>query len=373
MKLKTNLLRFNKYTVFLKSMKTTNIVSHKNILDSQNNTSIRVHHFNRNPGVEYSIEIVFNQIRNFFPKYIKLKNINSTYPNSGLFKKIWNLIEVLLKEKGEINHVTGDVHYLSIFLPKKGSILTIHDLNLMYTKKGLTKFIHKWFWLILPISRAQVITAISETTKTEILKYVKCDPDKIKVIYNCISPKFQPFPKAFNSQEPVLLQVGTRANKNIVNLAKALENIDCHLQIIGKPTEEALHELELRKVSFEWISNLTEEQLIEKYKQCDMLTFISTYEGFGLPIIEAQYIERPIITSSISSMPEIAGDGALKVDPYDVSDIRNGIQRIISSKELREMLIEQGRKNRTRFSNKEVAKEYLLLYQSVIGKNMNVV
>ncbi len=88
------------------------------------------------------------------------------------------------------------------------SVLTIHDCGPLQRLKGVKHFILKLFWYTIPVSRAGYIVAVSQSTKTEILKYVKCEPDKIKVIYNPVSPLFVRADKEFNKQNPVILQVG---------------------------------------------------------------------------------------------------------------------------------------------------------------------
>ncbi len=347
-------------------MELTEIPTYKSSSDNMLSEPIKVVHYNRHPGSRFSIENVFNEVRKHFPENIELVSVNSTFPNSGWHKKLWNLFEVLFRPKGDINHITGDVHYLAIFLPRRGTILTIHDLNLMYTKKGLIKWLHKWFWLRLPIARAEVVTAISETTKQEILKYVKCDPNKIKVVHDCISSNFKPFPKPFNEECPVILQIGTKPNKNLVRVAKALAGIKCKFVIIGKPCSSAFQALKQSNINYEWKENLNEAELIKQYQQCDMLVFASTFEGFGLPILEAQAIGRPIVTSNCSSMPEIAGDGAVFVDPFEVGEINKGILKIYYSFSHRKRIITKGANNVLRFKSELISHKYSKLYNPLI-------
>ena len=99
-----------------------------------------------------------------------------------------------------------------------------------------------------------------------------------------------------------------------------------------------------------------------------MISFCSLLEGFGLPILEAQATGRPVITSNLSSMPEVAGNGALLVDPYDVNAIRKGILRIIQDGALRENLIVKGLENVKRFSPQKVADAYVELYRLIAEK-----
>lgn len=90
-----------------------------------------------------------------------------------------------------------------------------------------------------------------------------------------------------------------------------------------------MHLLDKYHINYRWEVNLKNEQVVQKYINCDMLLFVSTLEGFGLPIVEANAIERPVITSNFSSMPEIAGEAAHLVDPFDANSIRSGVIRII--------------------------------------------
>ena len=144
-----------------------------------------------------------------------------------------------------------------------------------------------------------------------------------------------------------------------------MEGINCKLIIVGKSSEGLIQKLDSHKVSFTFKSGLTNDELIQEYESCDLLSFVSTYEGFGLPIIEAQAIGRPVITSNLSSMPEVAGKSALLVDPYSVKEIKVGIQKIISDQKLRENLIQQGLKNVERFHPNKVAEDYLKIYSRI--------
>ena len=105
--------------------------------------------------------------------------------------------------------------------------------------------------------------------------------------------------------------------------------------------------------------------MLAQYQSCDLVSFISTFEGFGMPIIEANSVERVVLTSNISSMPEVAGEAALLVDPFDIAAIRNGIQRIINDGQLREQLIQAGRKNKLRFQSGTIAQQYYNLYKKI--------
>jgi glycosyltransferase involved in cell wall biosynthesis len=323
--------------------------------------------FNRKPGkTDFSIETLFNNIVAHLPPEVNPIISMSKYVNRGMYSKLYNMFEIIFKQQGDINHVTGDVHYITLFLKKKKTVLTIHDLNLFYTPNKIKHFIHKWFWIRMPIKRSQVVTVISRETKQELLKYANCDPNKIKVIYNCISPAFTPHPKTFNQAKPTILHIGCRPNKNLTRVIEAVKSLACRLEIIGSPTAEQLALLQEYQVEYNAQSGLSEQEVIQKYIASDLLVFVSLYEGFGLPIVEANAIERVVVTSNISSMPEVAGDAACLVDPHDIQSIRSGIIKVIEDESFREKLIQNGRENKKRFTAEQIASQYYDLYQQML-------
>jgi glycosyltransferase involved in cell wall biosynthesis len=109
--------------------------------------------------------------------------------------------------------------------------------------------------------------------------------------------------------------------------------------------------------------------MIQKYVECDIMTFVSTYEGFGMPILEAQSTGRVVITSNISSMPEVAGLGAHLVDPMDVTSIRNGIVKLINNSTYRNELIANGYENIKRYNPDLIASMYEDIYCVVYNLN----
>ncbi len=120
-------------------------------------------------------------------------------------------------------------------------------------------------------------------------------------------------------------------------------------------------------IDYENHVGLSREALVEQYRLCDMLLFPSTYEGFGLPIVEAQAVGRPVVTSRVWSMPEVAGGAAEMVDPFDVAGIRAGVERVIADEPYRRDLVERGFANAARFSAAAVAERYAALYREIAG------
>lgn len=316
------------------------------------------------PG-QFSIEGIFKVLRAEISNSLSVKPFTVPKFSKGLFPRIRNAFACKRLE-ADVYHVTGDIHYVALGLPREKTILTIHDCEMLDRLSGFARVVAKLFWFSLPIRSVRYVTTISEATKSDLMRNVRVDSDRVIVIPDCISPVFVPRPKVFNEAKPRILQIGTKHNKNIPRLIKALEGVPCHLRIIG-PMNNALESaLKVLEVEFSSATNLSEEEIVQEYVQADIVTLVSTKEGFGLPIVEAQTVERVVITSNLSSMPEVGGDGAFYVDPFSVSSMREGILRVVQCEELREALILAGRKNRERYSPSMVAEQYASLYSRIV-------
>lgn len=318
------------------------------------------------PNKNFSLEILFEQIRTHLPKNIDSVTEIVKYYSNGLFKRIYISIEVVFKQ-GDVNHVTGDINFATFFLKKKKTILTVLDVGLMNHPNPFARKVLQFFWIQLPVKRAGYVTTISEATKTELLKFVTVDEQKIKVLYIPVADLMEYKPKEFNTKIPTILQIGTKENKNLIRLAQALNGIECNLSIVGVLTDKQKLALEENNIEYFNVVNISNEELKEQYESADLLAFVSTYEGFGMPIVEAQIVGRPVITSNLLSMPEVAGDAALLVDPFNISEIRAGVKKIISDEDYRNKLIEKGRENAIRFSVSTIANQYAELYRKVFN------
>lgn len=330
---------------------------------------IKVNYFQRKPrkGFNFSIEFIFNDVRAKLNERIQSKVFISSCYNQGIFTKIINIVQAALRQRKEVNHITGETHFLNLLMRKKNVILTIHDCGMVHRKTGLSKTIIKWLYIILPSRKAAIITANSEVTKNEILNITKLDPNKIRVIPVAVNQQIIPNPKEFNKNKPVILQIGTSYNKNINRLIEAIQPINCKLIIVGRLSEKILELLTKAKIDFDNRYNLTNDELLQAYHSADIISFISTFEGFGMPIVEANSIERVVITSNLSSMPEVAGNSAYLVDPYSVDEIRAGILKLIDDENLRTTLIKNGRLNKLRFESNKIADMYYELYKEIAG------
>ena len=310
-----------------------------------------------------SIENVFNTLLPF----LAIQKVELPFISSGIFNRLKN-ISFIKEKKAILNHITGNDHYLAIGLAKKTVILTIHDIEVLKRSTGIKRYALKKLWFDWPINNSKIVTTISEFTKSELLQ-LNNYKTPVVVIPNPLTLPITYVPKTFNVKCPTILHLGVKPNKNLPQLIKALNGISCKLVIIGKENETIKQLLKSNHINYVFKSNLSNEEVIQAYHNCDMLSFISTYEGFGLPIIEAQAMGRPVITANISSMPEVAANGALLVDPYNVKEINSGIMQLINDDVLRSDLIKKGLENVKRFEPQKIAKQYQNAYLEILQKN----
>ncbi len=318
----------------------------------------------------YSIERVFEFLYPHFYGKVDFKKINMPFETNNVFKMLANMIFSFIKKR-DINHISGDVHYIAALLNTKTTIITIHDCVLLFKKQNAFKLkIQKWLWFTMPIKRAAKIVAISEKTKNEIISFTACNPDKITVIPDSVPYDFKRSEKDFNSQKPVLLHVGTRENKNLENVIKAVKNINCTLRIIGRLSDAQKILLEEFEIVYENRFNISDEDIVKEYSNCDIVIFPSFYEGFGMPILEAQASGKPVITSNISPMKEVADNGAILIDPYNAAEISGAIKKIINDADLRNTIVTLGLENVKNYRPETIAEKYLEIYKELWTKNI---
>jgi glycosyltransferase involved in cell wall biosynthesis len=311
-----------------------------------------------------SIESLFSSIINEVSKSYKTELVYTKYAGGSPTTIVKNVFTFKNIEKS-IVHITGDVHYMALVTRKK-SVLTIHDVGSALNGSFVKQLYTKLFWFWLPALCVDYITVISEFTKRELSQIIPFVRHKIKVIPNPVNKAFCAMPYLFNSDQPTILCVGTKPNKNLERVIEAVAAISCRLHIIGVLSKAQLALLERYKVCYNNSVNLSQEAVVQAYQACDMVCFPSTYEGFGMPIIEGQAVGRPVITSNFGAMLEVAADSTGLIDPFDVASIRDEIKRVISDAAYRENLVQKGFKNIERFQLETVAKEYITIYKTLM-------
>jgi glycosyltransferase involved in cell wall biosynthesis len=239
------------------------------------------------------------------------------------------------------------------------------------------------------IKRADCIIAVSRFTKCEIVELLQVPDDRIRVIYNGISPIFRPvrdqtkvehIKTRYGVRGPYFLFVGTiEPKKNITTLIcawaalRASTRYQYPLVLVGKKGwyfEELQKEIQYRsdRKDIIFTDSITNDDLLYLYSGAEAFVMPSLFEGFGIPLIEAMACGTPVVTSNRTSLPEIAGDSALVVDPLDVRDIAGAMHMIVSDPSLRARLVQKGLERAKEFSWENTARETLNLYRELGGK-----
>lgn len=326
---------------------------------------LTVQYAQRAPGALRSIEELFATIAAALPERI-IARVSEASAGRVRPRAIWaNLRWAGRLREGDLVHQTGDIHYAVLAVRKLPVVLTIHDLRFFEEATGLKRFLFRWFWLELPCRKASRVTVISEFTRQRLMAHCQVESSKVRVIPNCVAPEFEPVECSWPQSSPRMLVVGTTPNKNLERVVAACEGLDLSLSILGGPSDTQAKLLERTGLTFESHSGLSRAEVVGLYQSCDLVCFVSTYEGFGMPILEGQATGRPVLSSNIPPMNEVAGDGALLVDPHDEKAIREGLLRLLGEPELRGELVRKGFENVARYSATAIAAQYADLYREV--------
>ncbi|WP_258102286.1 glycosyltransferase family 4 protein [Marinoscillum pacificum] len=302
----------------------------------------------------FSIENLFGSLEQEMRKKVQLEIYH--YDRK---KSLMNNVRAIRSYDTDIYHITGGTNFLALLLPAKKTVITVHDIDhYLLTLRGIKKYLFGLLWWKIPLRRSR-ITCISQHTKEKLIDNFKIPDHRITVIPNCVDARYQ----SITDVAPIknrILQVGTKKNKNLERVIEALEGIDCVLVIVGRLNNAQQMLLEKHKIKHENLLDLDLEQLIIEYNKASLVTFISTSEGFGLPLLEAQVTGTPVITSDIEPMRAISNGCATLTDPYSISDIRQSIVKLLS--EDKEHLIISGLNNAKSYSANSIASDYYNYY-----------
>jgi glycosyltransferase involved in cell wall biosynthesis len=332
-----------------------------------------LHYFYRHShSIYFSIEKLFHEIAGTIGEKERNQFLPEEFflPFTSKITSIHKNIAFVKRSQGQVNHITGDVHYGILGCSRRNiNVLTIHDCVMLYRYRAYDPryWLLKYLWYRWPVNRATAVTVISENTRRDLLKFTGCNPKKIRVIPNFIDPLYRRASFTFNKERPTVLFIGTASNKNLERLVAAMAGLPVRLEIIGYLNEKQEAQLKSAGIPFTVEQNLSAEEMYRKYCHADIIAFPSTYEGFGLPILEGQAVGRPVLTSALSPMMEVAGKGACLVDPFNPDSIRAGLLKIIGEDAYRDLIIAEGYKNVERFTLEQVSKQYADLYKELLS------
>jgi len=314
-------------------------------------------------------------------------SINANHPLLNILWHTFILPVRIIEDKVDILHLPS--HSLSLLFKTKPTILTIHDLTEYKLKNHYSKSRMLYRKIMLPISSRRVdkIIAVSEYTKEEIIRIFKIKPQKILVIYNAANSRYKPIDKAqckeflrnkYKIGFPFILYVGQiqHPNKNLIRLLHAFSKakldfkIPHKLVLVGKPHSSAniiyqtVDELHLNK-DVVFTGYIPDKDLPYFYNATNLFIYLSLFEGFGIPPLEALSCGTPVITSRSSSLTEVIGQGGILVDPFNEEEIATSIYEVLSDKHLQEKLQREGIKRAKMFSWEKSAVKVLEVYAEV--------
>lgn len=322
---------------------------------------VYIHRSTRSGG--YSIEAIFGAIAD---ELRKLGISVLEYELGSGWRMVRDIVP-LWRFKADVYHVTGDVNYWIALLPKSKTVLTVHDIgHYLFGLTGWRKVAYKWLWLVLPMHWASQTTVVSDATRRDLVTHLHILPDGVKLIENCYNVDFSLGSKQFNKECPRILQIGTGTNKNVPRLIYALEGVNCTLDLIGKLNADIVSALQATCIPYANHFDISRAELMAHYAAADLVSFVSTSEGFGMPIIEAQAMGKPLITANLQPMSVVAGPEACLADPLDIASIRDGIDKLIHDDAFRSRIVESGLQNIIRYSASTVATRYLEVYQQLL-------
>jgi len=274
---------------------------------------------------------------------------------------------------------------------KAKTVVTVHDLSFMRVPQCSEPSLRSYLLQVVPASvhRADMVLADSECTKSDLCELLGVDPARVEVIYAGVEQRFRRVQDAhllravrerYHLPSRFILGLGTlQPRKNFERLIEAYAHVrkklgdEISLVIAGgrgwmyQGIFQRVEELGLQDMVC-FPGYVADEDLPALYTLADLFVFPSLYEGFGLPPLEAMACETPVVTSNVSSLPEVVGDAALMVDPHDVRALAEAMQEFLSDRDLRIEMVRRGVVRAQRFSWSQAARKLLDVYRKMISK-----
>ncbi|WP_196891547.1 glycosyltransferase family 4 protein [Aureivirga marina] len=316
------------------------------------------------------------------------KNTEVKFPDSTLWKKfssIWRqgpIVKQLLNDNIEIFHGLSNEIPKGLENTSIKSVVTIHDLIFIrypHLYKYFDRKIH-YKKFKYAAENADIVIAISEQTKQDIITYFKIPEEKIEIVYQGCSNVFKEdfsknekdeIRKKYHLPEQFILSVGTiEERKNLLTVAKALKGTNIPLVVVGKQTSyydkvvSFIQENQMQNQVI-FLKDLTLKTIAGLYQMATIFVYPSIFEGFGIPVIEALYSKTPVITSNVSCLPEAAGPHSILIDPTSEIQMKEAILSLWNDEDKRKEIVEKSHVFVQKFNDEEVAKNLFNVYQKL--------
>lgn len=335
---------------------------------------------NKNTGVQYYSKYLYENLKNV--SNIELLTFKNRFFRNSVSRILFEnfLLTNVIRKNNAVYHATN---YVVPFFFKQKYILTVHDLITIDFPKLCKNTSVIYFKLLFKssIQNAEKIITVSETVKKDIVKHFEINESKITVIPLGVNPLFKKridySLRKYHLPEKYILFVGNlEAKKNLENTIKAFYKFKTETGfshkfiLVGKRgwkvfgLEKLIDSLGLKKEII-FLGYVPIEDLVSIYSFADIFVFPSFYEGFGIPPLEAMACETPVLISNQGASPEICKNAALKVSPFEVNEIADGIKELITNEKLRSCLVEKGKKMVKDYTWEKTALKTLKVYEEV--------
>lgn len=253
------------------------------------------------------------------------------------------------------------------------NVTTVHDFTYEKFGHGMSAFVHK-MQKFYAIRHSDYIVCISKNTKDDLLKFMPdINPNKIRIIYNGVSNDYYPInTNRWDELGEYVVFVGSRQSyKNFRFTVEAIKDTIYNLVIVGSSlNDEEIYFLNktLGDKRYKCVGYLSNKELNELYNQAYCLAYPSIYEGFGIPVIEAQKAGCPVIAYNASSIPEIIGPTPLLLNKYSIEDFHSKLN-LLKNISIRKNIVKSGLENSRKFSWVKMGQQYVNLYNEIINSN----
>jgi glycosyltransferase involved in cell wall biosynthesis len=323
-----------------------------------------------------------------FDNYKRFKVVSPQNRIAKKMKSLWRSLFLVPQLK---RHGVELFHGLSNELPKGihksgvSSVVTIHDLVFMRYPEFYKPIDRKIYFKKVKYAchSADKIVAISKQTKHDIETFFHVSPEKVELIYQPVSPVFfekqnvAEICRKYHLPEKFILSVGTlEPRKNQLALLQALRSkmLKIPVVFVGKQVTSYLAEMNRfiaeneMESQVKFLTNISETDLAALYHAATLSVYISVFEGFGLPVIESMACGCPVVTSSVSVLPETAGEAAVLCNPARPEEIANQISLLLDDEGLRTELARKGRKRAEHFHPKNYSRKLISLYTEILNR-----